>query len=162
MAEAVQVANDTPDTYTLVEPGSALRKNPPPNNEKFCEKAIKEFDSITFSETTFIHGDLHFKNVIVKDGKLQGFIDWDKACMGDPHWELRMLRRWLGWDGIEKLIFFYNCSLGTELCSNPIKVLDKIALCNSYNERIRKPNPDKPISVIQGYIQHWPESWWQN
>jgi len=137
-----------------------LRKNPPPNNEKFCEKTIKEFDAITFDETTFIHGDLWYKNIIMKDEKFQGLIDWDKACMGDPHWELRMLRRWIGWDGMEKLIFLYNCSIGTELSTDVVRILDKIALCNSYNERIRKPNPDKPVSVIQDYIQHWPESWW--
>jgi thiamine kinase-like enzyme len=144
--------------YPIVD---KLRKYPPPNNEKFCEDSIKQFDAIDFSETTFIHGDLWYKNVIVKDEKFQGLIDWDKACMADPHWELRMLRRWIGWDGMEKLIFFYNCSIGTELRSDTIRVLDKIALCNSYNERIRKPNPDKPVSLIQGYIQHWPESWWQ-
>ena len=140
-----------------------LRKHPPPNNEKFCEDAIKEFDGIkdTLSANTFIHGDLWYKNIIVKDKVVQGFIDWDKKCIGDPHWELRMIRRWIGWDGLKLLIFHYNCSTGSKLSIDIIRTLDKIALCNSYNERIRKPNPDKPVSVIQGYIQHWPESWWQ-
>ena len=140
-----------------------LRKHPPPNNEKFCEDAIKEFDEIkdTLSEDTFIHGDLWYKNVIVKDDKVQGLIDWDKKCVGNPHWELRMIRRWIGWAGLKRLIFLYNCSTGNQLNFDKIKTLDKIALCHSYNLRLRKPNPDKPVSVIQGYIQHWPESWWQ-
>ena len=67
-----------------------LRKHPPSDNERFCEEAIKEFDEIkdTLSENTLIHGDLWYKNVIVKDKKLQGLVDWDKKCIGDPHWEL--------------------------------------------------------------------------
>ena len=156
--QLVPTRYDLSRMYPIV---NKLRKHPPPNNEMFCAKAIEEFDKISFAETTFIHGDLWFKNVIVEDEKFQGLIDWDKACMGDPHWEFRMIRRWIGWDGLEQLIFFYNCSTGHQLSTDVIRTLDKIALCNSYNERVRKPNPDKPVSLIQGYIQHWPESWWQ-
>ena len=129
----------------------------------FCRQSVNEFREIqhNFTNTTFIHGDLWYKNVIVDKGILQGLIDWDKAQFGDPHWEFKMIRRWIGWDGLERLIFKYNASTGANLKTDYIRVLDKIALCHSYNLRVRKPNRDKPVSVIQGYIQHWPESWGQ-
>ena len=140
-----------------------LRKYPPKSHENFCETAITEFDTIekNLSNNTFIHGDLHYGNIIIKDSKLEGFCDWDNKSVGDPHWELRMIRRWIGWDGLEKLISYYNSSTGENLNLDYIKILDKIALCNSYNLRLKIPRRDKPLSIIQEYIQCWPECWWQ-
>jgi len=35
-------------------------------------------------EATWIHGDLHPKNVIVANGKIVSIIDWGDTCPGDP------------------------------------------------------------------------------
>ena len=32
----------------------------------------------------WLHGDPHARNVLTKDGKLAGFIDWGDICVGDP------------------------------------------------------------------------------
>ena len=40
---------------------------------------------------TWIHGDLHARNVITKDGVLAGVIDWGDMCRGDPAMDLDSL-----------------------------------------------------------------------
>ena len=130
----------------------------------FCETSIKDFRKIqdNFTGQKYLHGDLWYQNIIVTErGRLNGIIDWKNAQSGDPHWDMRMLRRWIGWKGLNKLIIYYNASTGEKLNIDHIRVLDKIALCHSYVLRSKKGNPDKPASVIQDYIQHWPESLWQ-
>ena len=37
---------------------------------------------------TWLHGDLHPRNVIVADGRLAGVIDWGDLCVGDPATDL--------------------------------------------------------------------------
>ena len=31
-----------------------------------------------------VHGDLHFRQVLVEGGELSGVIDWGDVCRGDP------------------------------------------------------------------------------
>lgn len=40
---------------------------------------------------TVAHGDLHFRQVLVADGRLSGVIDWIDVCRGDPAIDLLML-----------------------------------------------------------------------
>lgn len=42
---------------------------------------------------TWLHGDLHPRNVLMQDGKLSGVIDWGDMCVGDPATDLAAL--WL-------------------------------------------------------------------
>ena len=98
----------------------------------------------------FLHGDLHAGNVIVEDGNLQGLIDWEHCAYGDPHWDFRMIRRWIGWDGLDKLLFLYNASTGHKCKREYIEMLDKISLCNS--RQIRNFE-DK---IFYDYINRWP------
>lgn len=39
-------------------------------------------------EPTWIHGDLHARNVLVADGAISGIIDWGDICVGDPATDL--------------------------------------------------------------------------
>lgn len=41
-----------------------------------------------------LHNDLHPKNIIVKEGKLAGIIDWECAQFGEPDFELAHLVHW--------------------------------------------------------------------
>jgi aminoglycoside phosphotransferase (APT) family kinase protein len=45
---------------------------------------------------TWIHGDLHVRNLIVRDGGLRAIIDWGDLCGGDPAVDLSVL--WTGLD----------------------------------------------------------------
>lgn len=41
--------------------------------------------------STWIHGDLHPKNVLVRDGQIAGIIDWGDICAGDPATDLSVV-----------------------------------------------------------------------
>ena len=132
--------------------------------DDFLEKAILEFHEIKheLNEYVPIHGDLWRQNIRVDEsGNLNGIIDWDKKSLGNPHWDFRMIRRWIGWDGIDKLLFLYNCSTGFNCKREYIEILDKISLCHSI--RIRKERGllrhDKPdaIELFEKYKKSWPK-----
>ena len=40
--------------------------------------------------TSVVHGDLHFRHVLVDDGHASGVIDWIDLCRGDPAIDLQM------------------------------------------------------------------------
>lgn len=59
----------------------------------------KQFDQIyaigdtdvqewSIENPSLLHGDLSYDNILVKDGKLSGVIDWEDAVLGDPVFEL--------------------------------------------------------------------------
>ena len=103
------------------------------------------------NQSVFLHGDIWAENVIVDNGNLQGLIDWEHCAYGDPHWDFRMIRRWIGWDGLDKLLFLYNASTGHNCKREYIEMLDKISLCNSRQIR----SFDNPL--FNSYIKCWPE-----
>ena len=103
------------------------------------------------NQSVFLHGDIWSKNVIVDNGNLQGLIDWEHCAYGDPHWDFRMIRRWIGWDGLDKLLFLYNASTGHNCKREYIEMLDKISLCNSRQIR----SFDNPL--FNSYIECWPK-----
>jgi aminoglycoside phosphotransferase (APT) family kinase protein len=37
------------------------------------------------------HGDLHFRHVLVDDGRTSGVIDWIDLCRGDPALDLQLV-----------------------------------------------------------------------
>ena len=75
--------------------------------------------------------------------------------MGDPHWEFRMIRRFIGWDGLDKLLFRYNDASGRMLKLSHIKSLDKLALCHQFNFRVKRN--DSKQHLFLKYIKKWPE-----
>lgn len=38
--------------------------------------------------STWLHGDLHSRNVLVQNGAITGIIDWGDICVGDPATDL--------------------------------------------------------------------------
>ena len=123
----------------------------------FTNEAVEEFNKIKNDLTgcVVLHGDLWNENIIIEDGKFKALIDWEHSQMGDPHWEFRMIRRFIGWDGLEKLLFRYNCSSGRMLKFSHVKTLDKLALCHQHNFRVKKN--DSRQNLFKKYIKAWPE-----
>ena len=130
--------------------------------DTFCENALCDFYAIKSNLTgkVSLHGDLWRQNILVdKEGNLNGLRDWETLTVGEPHWDFRMIRRWIGWKGLDKLLFFYNCSVNWNCKREYIEILDKISLCHSL--RIRKERGllrhDKfnAIEIFENYIKGW-------
>jgi len=146
------ILNDMHDVVYALEPV-----------DDFTENAILEFHEIkdNLNEYVPIHGDLWRQNIRVDEsGNLNGIIDWDKKSLGNPHWDFRMIRRWIGWDGLDKLLFLYNCSTGFNCKREYVEVLDKISLCHSLRIRrerglLRHDKPDA-IELFESYKKCWP------
>ena len=128
------------------------------DKDMFCEDALYDLYAIRSNLTgsVSLHGDLWKQNILVdKKGNLNGLRDWETLTIGDPHWEFRMIRRWIGWDGLDKLLFLYNCSVDWHCNRTYIEILDRISICHSI--RIRKERGllrhDKPdaLGTFEGF-----------
>ena len=122
--------------------------------DTFVTDSISEYNTIkeNLQYNTKIHGDIWAGNIIVDSkGNFAGLIDWDNLQIGDIHWELRTIRRWIGWDGLDKLIDKYNSKTNLKLKKENIVILDKISLCHSRQlNKFRK-------SVFTEYIKRYPD-----
>ena len=147
-------------TYQSFQLGSNLERDNRLwlNNNSFVESALNDFRDIegTLTDRCVLHGDLWNENVIVdEDGRLTGLIDWEHSCIYDPHWEFRMIRRFIGWDGLQTLIYYYNKESVFNVEYETIKILDKFWMCHQYIYRIKKE--DKSSELFKEYIDRWPE-----
>ena len=121
--------------------------------DDFTKEAVAEYYEIqpNLQHTAYLHGDIHGENVIVDaQGNLVGLIDWEHAEVGDPHWDFRMIRRWIGWPGLEEFLFYYNSITGLQCKIKYIEILDKISLANSRQIQTH------PVSMFNEYIRVWP------
>jgi aminoglycoside phosphotransferase (APT) family kinase protein len=65
---------------------------------------------------TWLHGDLHARNVLVKDARLAGVIDWGDMCGGDPATDLASVWMLLPWKTARaEALAAYGASAATEL-----------------------------------------------
>ena len=122
--------------------------------DSFVINAIKEYNNIkdNLHYDTQLHGDIWAGNIIVdKKGNFVGLIDWDNKQVGDIHWDLKNIRRWIGWDGLKLLIDKYNSKTNKNIKEEYIVVLDKISMCHSRQlNKFRK-------SVFTEYIKRYPD-----
>ena len=145
--------------YPIPEIGSNLERDNRMwlDSNSFVESAIDEFQEIwkKLNNRCVLHGDLWNENIIVnEEGRLAGLIDWEHSCVYDPHWEFRMIRRFIGWDGLEMLLYYYNRKSIFTLEFNIIKTLDKFWMCHQYIHRLKKS--DTNAALFLEYIEKWP------
>lgn len=106
--------------------------------DTFTEDALYDFYAVKSrcDKRFYIHGDLWRQNILVdKEGNLTGLRDWESLSYGDPHWDFRMIRRWIGWQGLDKLLFLYNSSVDWHCDRIVIEILDRISICHSIRIR---------------------------
>ena len=61
---------------------------PPP----LVEEILREAEKLPPAEpTAVVHGDLHFRQVLVNEGELSGVIDWVDVCRADPGQDLQLV-----------------------------------------------------------------------
>ena len=107
--------------------------------DTFTEDALYDLYAIkrNLDKRFYLHGDLWKQNILVdEEGNLNGLRDWESLSYGDPHWDFRMIRRWIGWEGLDKLLFLYNCSVDWHCNRTYIEILDRIFI--SHSIRIRQ------------------------
>ena len=118
--------------------------------DTFTEDALYDFYVIrdNLDKRFYLHGDVWRQNILVdEEGNLNGLRDWESLSYGDPHWDFRMIRRWIGWESLDELLFLYNCSVDWECNRTYIEILDRISICNSIKIRqerglLRHDKPD--------------------
>jgi len=122
------------------------------DKDVFCEDALYDLFAIKSKLTgsVSLHGDLWRQNILVDgEGNLNGLRDWEALSIGDPHWDFRMIRRLIGWDGLDKLLFLYDGSVNLHCNRLYVEILDRISICHSI--RIRKERGllrhDKPDAL---------------
>lgn len=75
-------------------------------HETLIRKTLAELPVPSLNSKVLNHGDPWPGNTIWKNGKLQGFIDWEEVCIADPLYDLGICRLdvlWIcGQDGMEK------------------------------------------------------------
>ena len=137
--------------------------------DEFTENAILEFNEIkpALIKKIPIHGDLWRQNIrVIEGGYLSGIIDWESKSLGDPHWDFRMIRRWIGWDGLDALLLIYNCGVNWNCKIEYIEILDKISLCHSIKIRQERGllRHDKPnaLEIFEEYKKIWPNNVLEN
>lgn len=82
-------AQTTEERMERLERGSALI---PGHVRSVWKRAL---DAPVDVEDTWIHGDLHARNVLVADGRLSAIIDWGDLCQGDCATDLAAVWMWL-------------------------------------------------------------------
>ncbi|KAF8521096.1 kinase-like protein [Hysterangium stoloniferum] len=61
--------------------------------EEFKELQPNASQTIMSDTIVYVHADLRSHNILVKDGRLSGIIDWENSGWLPLHWQLHVLRR---------------------------------------------------------------------
>ena len=120
--------------------------------DTFCEDALYDYYAIRkdLDKRFYLHGDLWRQNILVdEEGNLNGLRDWESLSYGDPHWDFRMIRRWIGFEGLHELLWRYNKEVEWNCIQAYIDILDRISICNSIKIRQERGllRHDKPDAI---------------
>jgi len=66
-------------------------------DEAATRAALAEAADLAWRGDTWVHADVHLKNLIVRGGRLAAIVDWGEAAAGDPAQDAGQL--WLALDG---------------------------------------------------------------
>ena len=90
--------------------------------------AVLKQDRPTSEDLVFVHGDYCLPNILLKDGRLSGFIDWGFAGVGDRYLDFAAavgtIRRNLGDEWIEPFFAAYGLQPDAERLAYFRRVLD--------------------------------------
>lgn len=92
------------------------------------------------------HGDFRPENIMVKDGKLAGIIDWEGALSAPDYFDLGQFIRYgslMGSECIQSLIFGYNSVVNHPVGDDWLKLSKLIDLANLFS--ILDSEAEKPI-----------------
>ena len=52
------------------------------------DKAMKAAFAVPETDPVLLHGDYHFSNALLHEGRIAGIVDWEYAALGDPRWDV--------------------------------------------------------------------------
>jgi aminoglycoside phosphotransferase (APT) family kinase protein len=52
------------------------------------ERALTHAYDVPESERVLLHGDYHFSNALLDEGRISGIVDWEYCALGDPRWDV--------------------------------------------------------------------------
>ncbi len=52
------------------------------------EQAMQHAYDLSETEAVLLHGDYHFSNTLLFDGRISGIVDWEYCALGDPRWDI--------------------------------------------------------------------------
>ena len=77
-------------------------------------------------KVSLLHGDYRPKNILWKDNKVSGIIDWGFCDVGDPYYDLAIISYYFKND-MEKKAFFEGYGLGEDYSQERIKYFDLLS-----------------------------------
>ncbi len=52
------------------------------------DAVLRHAFTVVETERVVLHGDYHFSNTLLFDGRISGIIDWEYCALGDPRWDV--------------------------------------------------------------------------
>ena len=77
----------------------------------------------------FTHGDLHSENIIVKDGRLAGIVDWEYAGWFPEYWEFTMLEKHIAHTPVSQQFWDTVAPFGVEPYRDELQLEYALWLC---------------------------------
>jgi len=53
-----------------------------------AERIMKLAFEVPETDPVLLHGDYHFSNALLHEGRIAGIVDWEYAALGDPRWDV--------------------------------------------------------------------------
>ena len=126
-AEELGLWRRTPSVEHLLEEAAELPEVPP---------------------SAFVHGDLHFRHVLVDHGRLSGVIDWGDLCLADPSVDLQLLWSCLSPDARTTFVDSYGPIPDDRLLRARIFALSISALLARYGHEEARPEIER--AAVEG------------
>ena len=86
-----EIFNVTPDvtlTAALANLMAMAIKIRMPELIQIVDAVLSKSYRVTETDRVLLHGDYHFSNALLEEGKISGIIDWEYAARGDPRWDV--------------------------------------------------------------------------
>jgi aminoglycoside phosphotransferase (APT) family kinase protein len=89
------------------------------------------------------HGDLHFRHLLVEDGRASGVIDWVDLCRADPAIDLQLLWSFLPPRGRERFLGAYGAVSEEQLLRARVVALSLCAALARYGHEEGMPSVER-------------------
>jgi aminoglycoside phosphotransferase (APT) family kinase protein len=97
-----------------------------------------------------VHGDLHFRHLLVEAGALSGVIDWGDLCLGTPAIDLQLLWSFLPPEGRGDFLAAYGPVSDEELLGARVLAFSLSALLALYGHQVgNRPVLDEAIGSLR-------------